>query len=89
MELTVTYLTTPLANHRILSKLNGLKPLKHTHKHNMHINITLGDPAGIGPEVTFKALRSIKTHPGIVLFMHPKNEAYIDLHEEFPLHGKH
>ena len=50
----------------------------------MHINITLGDPAGIGPEVTFKALRSIKTHPGIVLFMHPKNEAYIDLHEEFP-----
>ena len=27
MELTVTYLTTPLANHRILSKLNGLKSI--------------------------------------------------------------
>ena len=28
MELTVTYLTTPLANHRILSKLNGLKTIE-------------------------------------------------------------
>jgi hypothetical protein len=28
MELTVSYLTTPLANHRILSKLNGLATIE-------------------------------------------------------------
>ena len=44
------------------------------------ICITVGDPAGIGPEVTFKALKKIQSHPGILLFMHesminhPNNE---------------
>ena len=33
------------------------------------IIITLGDPAGIGPEVTFKALDSLTQHPPIILFM--------------------
>ena len=35
------------------------------------ICITLGDPAGIGPEVTFKALETCHEHPGILLFGHP------------------
>lgn len=34
------------------------------------ICITLGDPAGIGPEVTFKAIKTTHSHPGIILFMH-------------------
>ena len=36
------------------------------------ICITTGDPAGIGPEVTFKALRKLQQHPGIIIFMHPQ-----------------
>ena len=31
------------------------------------ILISLGDPAGIGPEVTFKAIKLIKNHPGILI----------------------
>ncbi|MEK9728282.1 MAG: 4-hydroxythreonine-4-phosphate dehydrogenase PdxA, partial [Candidatus Margulisiibacteriota bacterium] len=35
------------------------------------IVITLGDPAGIGPEVTLKAIEKLNTHPGIILVGHP------------------
>ncbi len=34
------------------------------------ICITLGDPAGIGPEITLKALKKIKLHHGIVIILH-------------------
>ena len=35
------------------------------------ICITIGDPAGIGPEVTFKAIKNLNNHPGILIFLHP------------------
>ena len=34
------------------------------------ICISCGDPGGIGPEVTFKAIASLKRHSGIVVFLH-------------------
>lgn len=44
------------------------------------ICITLGDPAGIGPEVTFKALHTLHSHPGIILFMHKQCQHHPDNH---------
>ncbi|MGA0242641.1 MAG: 4-hydroxythreonine-4-phosphate dehydrogenase PdxA [Candidatus Marinamargulisbacteria bacterium] len=35
------------------------------------ILISLGDPRGIGSEVTQKAIQSLTDHPGIILFGHP------------------
>ena len=35
------------------------------------IAITMGDPAGIGPEVTLSAINKLSEHPGIILFGHP------------------
>ena len=35
------------------------------------IAITMGDPAGIGPEVTLSAINKLNSHPGIILFGHP------------------
>ena len=35
------------------------------------IAITMGDPAGIGPEVTLSAINKLNAHPGIILFGHP------------------
>ena len=35
------------------------------------ILISLGDPYGIGPEVTEKAISSLNNHPGIILLGHP------------------
>lgn len=37
------------------------------------IAITLGDPAGIGPEVTEKAIQQLTSHPGIILFGHAQH----------------
>ena len=37
------------------------------------IVISLGDPAGIGPEVTTKAISKIKEHQGIVLVGHQQS----------------
>ena len=50
------------------------------------ICITLGDPAGIGPEVTFKALKNIKSHPGIILFMHPAMNSFNSEFSDFNGH---
>jgi 4-hydroxythreonine-4-phosphate dehydrogenase len=44
----------------------------------MPICITLGDPAGIGPEVTFKAIKGIPNHPGIILFAHHNTLKHAD-----------
>ena len=35
--------------------------------------VSLGDPAGIGSEVTQKAIQNIPNHPGIILFGHPQS----------------
>ena len=43
------------------------------------IVIALGDPAGIGPEVTFKAIQQLPHHPGIILCLHPKT---LDAHHQ-------
>ena len=33
------------------------------------LGVTIGDPAGIGPEITLKALARINFHPGTKLFL--------------------
>ena len=45
------------------------------------IAITLGDPAGIGPEVTTKALQQLPDHDGIILFGHKEQLSDIPLFE--------
>ena len=43
------------------------------------ILITLGDPAGIGPEVTLKAIKECSNHSGIILFGHPESAPSIPI----------
>ncbi len=45
------------------------------------IAITLGDPAGVGPEVTTKALQQLPNHDGIILFGHKEQLSDIPLFE--------
>ncbi|MGC6367563.1 MAG: 4-hydroxythreonine-4-phosphate dehydrogenase PdxA [Candidatus Marinamargulisbacteria bacterium] len=44
------------------------------------ILITLGDPAGIGPEVTLKAIKECSNHSGIILFGHPESAPSIPIY---------
>lgn len=61
------------------------------------ILITLGDPAGIGPEVTLKALKECNKHSGIILFGHKESAPAIPMYDGtiapneiklFPIEGR-